>query len=306
MPTAFEDYFAYLPVHPPCTGAASSCRVTAVGHTRIRPHTPYPPQRHPVDHHFTWSSGRVLRAYQIVYIPSGGGSFESAATPKVLPVNPGSVFLRFPGVWHRYTPDRKTGWVEHWIECDGPALVEARERRAIGPERPLLHVGISIDLMDTFALCHRWARRASAVRSSALAALCLHLLAILEATEAAPAPTEAERVVRAAQAAILDRFHEPLQMYELADALSVSYSSLRQWFRVHTGFSPKQYQLHIRLQWAQELLINTTQSVKEIARILGFDSPYHFSAQFKARTGVPPTAWRSQQGAGTRIDHADS
>lgn len=297
MAAAFQDYFAYLPDQPASAGATWSCRVTAAGYTRIRPNTQYPPRRHPVDHHFTWSRGRVLHAYQIVYIPRGGGSFESAATRKPLRVDPGSVFLLFPGVWHRYAPDRKTGWIEHWVECNGPALVEAQQRGVIRPERPVLRVRPDHDLVDTFALCHRWARRVSPVRTPALSALCLHLLAVLESIESAAAPpTQVESTVRAAQAAILERFQEPMHMSDLAESLSVSYSSLRQWFKAHTGFSPKQFQLQIRLQRAQDLLINTTQSIKEIASILGFDSPYHFSAQFKNRIGMSPSAWRSQQG----------
>jgi AraC-like DNA-binding protein len=296
MATALEDYFAYLPDQP--AGALWPCRVTAAGHTRIRANTPYPPQRHPVDHHFTWSRGRVLHAYQIVYIPSGSGSFESSATRKPLRIEPGSLFLLFPDVWHRYAPDIKTGWVEDWVECIGPAVVEAQQRGIIRPDRPVLRVGQNRDLIDAFALCHRWARRVSPARAAALAALGLHLLAILEGIESAAAPpTQVQSVVRAAQAIIVERFQEPLNMRDLARSLSVSYSSLRQRFKVHTGLSPKQFQLHIRLQRAQDLLLNTGRSVKEIAAILGFDSPYHFSAQFKNRTGLAPSAWRRERAA---------
>jgi AraC-like ligand binding domain len=34
-------------------------------------------------------------------------------------VDAGQVIFLFPGVWHRYRPDEKTGWDEHWVGFDG-------------------------------------------------------------------------------------------------------------------------------------------------------------------------------------------
>ena len=81
-------------------------------------------------------------------------------------------------------------------------------------------------------------------------------------------------------------------MREVAASLGVGYSYLRQRFKARTGLSLKRYHLQIRFQRAQDLLANTSKSVKEIADLLGFDSPFHFSAQFKARMGLAPQMWR--------------
>jgi transcriptional regulator GlxA family with amidase domain len=56
--------------------------------------------------------------------------------------------------------------------------------------------------------------------------------------------------------------------------------------------SPRQHYLNARLQKAQDLLANTSASIKEIAEILGFESAYHLSHQFKSRVGVSPRQWR--------------
>jgi transcriptional regulator GlxA family with amidase domain len=179
------------------------------------------------------------------------------------------------------------------MECKGAAFDRARKLRMIHPDRPVLRVGINPDLIDAFELCHRWARRATPARAAALASLGLHLLAVLEhAASADRPPTRADSVIQEAQARITERFQERLDMRELADSLSVSYSWLRQTFKARSGLSPKQFHLQIRLQRAQDLLANTGKSVKEIAEILGFDSAYHLSAQFKQRTGTAPKEWR--------------
>jgi transcriptional regulator GlxA family with amidase domain len=60
------------------------------------------------------------------------------------------------------------------------------------------------------------------------------------------------------------------------------------------GISPRRHYLNTRLQKAQDLLMNTGKSIKEIAEILGFESPYHLSNQFKSRLGVSPKQWRAR------------
>jgi AraC-like DNA-binding protein len=52
--------------------------------------------------------------------------------------------------------------------------------------------------------------------------------------------------------------------------------------------------VNTRIQKAEDLLINTAKSVKEVAKILGFESPSHFSKQFKQRVGTAPGDWRNK------------
>ena len=92
-------------------------------------------------------------------------------------------------------------------------------------------------------------------------------------------------------AVLARRYHERLSVERLARELNVSYSSFRQAFKAQTGISPKQYQLQIRLHKAQDFLVNTPKSVGEIAEILGFDSAFHLSKQFKDSIGLAPQVW---------------
>ncbi|UXN75035.1 helix-turn-helix transcriptional regulator [Devosia sp. A8/3-2] len=78
----------------------------------------------------------------------------------------------------------------------------------------------------------------------------------------------------------------------LALELGISYSSLRRLFRTHTGMSLKQYQSEVRIRRACELLRNSDRSVKAIAGYLGYNSAFHFSAQFSKASGVSPSQWR--------------
>ena len=90
-----KNYFIYLPnrkSHDPW-----ECAAISVGYSKIAPYHDYPPLRHPVDHHFTWANGRVLQAYQIIYISEGRGVFESESTNKRSRVGAGVSSSYSPG-----------------------------------------------------------------------------------------------------------------------------------------------------------------------------------------------------------------
>ena len=287
-----KDYFVYLPRQ---TGSSIwGCVATAAGYTNILPDKPYPPRQHPLDHHFNWNQGRVLQSYQIILISSGTGIFESSAFPGTRKVEPGTIILLFPGVWHRYRPTPKTGWVEHWIECQGPVFDAALRDDLIRPERSLLKAGVLPDWKDCFERCHSFARMDAVANQDLLSTLGLHLLALLGHLQRRERgfTKVIDDVVQRAHTLIALRCQEPLNLPALAKELGVGYSNLRHSFLSRTGTSLREHYLNTRIQKAQDFLLNTAKSVKEIAEILGFDSASHFSMQFKQRVGKSPTDWR--------------
>lgn len=296
------DYSVYLP-DGPITEPWGVC-VTGAGHTRIPPNVAYPPGRHPDDHALSWERGRVLQAYQIVYITEGGGRFESSATGR-RKITAGSAFLLFPGVWHRYEPGRATGWAEDWVELRGPAVDRLERAGVISPKSPVIRLGLRPELLELFVQCHQLARSMPRGYQPVLGVLGLQILArVVNDTPTAGADALAtDEGVRRAQVLIGDAADRPLRMEEVAEDVGMSYSHFRRAFRARTGLSPKQYHLQLRLRKAQELLADSAMSVKEIADALAYDSPFHLSADFKARTGLSPRQWRAQctvRGAKTR------
>jgi len=289
---AVKNYFVYLPAK--CPNTIWGCVATSVGFTQIQPGNRYPLQRHPLDHHFDWDHGRVLQAYQIVLISAGCGTFESAAAPGVQKVSQGSVILLFPGVWHRYKPDPETGWVEHWLECRGSAFDAALAAGLIQTTRSLMTFGATSDLLACFERCHFLAEQGALANQDLLSTMGLHMLAMVGRLSRPQRGFEKaiDEVVERAHALLASRCGRPVDLPALAAELGVSYSHLRHSFSARLGVSPKQYYLHARLRKAQELLLNTAKSIKEIADILGFESAFHLSKQFKFRYGSSPRNWR--------------
>jgi len=290
-----KDYFTYLPKQP--ANSIWGCVATSMGFTNILPNTGYPRHQHPVDHHFNWKEGRVLQSYQVILISAGKGIFESAALSGTHIVEPGTVIILFPGVWHRYRPTNETGWVEHWIECHGPVFDEATRVGLIQHKRCLMKMGSTRDLSDCFERCHNLARIDAMANQDLLSTLGMHMLALLGHMRRGERgfTKVIDDVVQRAHSLIALRCQEPLNLPALAAELGVGYSNLRHSFMARVGVSPREHYLNTRIQKSQDLLINTNKSVKEIAEILGFESASHFSKQFKSRVGDSPNGWRERQ-----------
>ena len=79
---------------------------------------------------------------------------------------------------------------------------------------------------------------------------------------------------------------------EIADALHISLSYLEASFRKNIGISLMQYIIKSKINFAMKQLIDTEDSIAEIAEKCGFNSGTHFSNTFKKHTGISPREYR--------------
>ncbi len=289
-----QDYFRYFPASS--RTRIWGCEIGAIGHTRIPAGASYPPARHPDDHHFHWERGRVLQNLQIVFIAQGGGVLESARPDVAHPIRAGQVFVLFPGVWHRFAPAPDTGWVEHWVECSGPAFAAALAAETLTPERPVLTPRDPAEILQLFHRLHALASDQGTTGLDAAATLTLHLFARLDEITARPAnrSTSLRERLEHARRLLTETCDQPFDAPAVAAAVGLGVSHFRQAFRLECGMSPRTFHAEARLRRAADLLVNTTLSTKEIADLLGFSSAFHFSYAFKRGRGLAPTPWRTR------------
>jgi transcriptional regulator GlxA family with amidase domain len=55
----------------------------------------------------------------------------------------------------------------------------------------------------------------------------------------------------------------------------------------------RDYLVESRLDRARSLLTETTMTIHQIARALGYSDPFLFSRQFRSRYGLPPSHYRN-------------
>lgn len=296
MARADDIFFRY--VLPHADAQHWGVVVTGGGAFRARAGEAYPPPGHPTDHAFEWKNGRVLGAFQLVYVAQGTGEFESEATGAQR-LEAGMAVLLFPGVWHRYRPDPATGWTERWVEFGGPVPQRLVQAKVLAPERAVVAVAQPAEMEVRLGRIQELLRAETDGAEAELSVAALGVLALLR--QAPPELAESKPVAVAVAKARRLMEEEPVAeaLPALARSLGVAYSSFRREFARRTGLSPQQYLMRTRLQRAQRLLGGTDQTIKQIADRLGFSSAFHLSAAFSAHFGLPPREWRRRSRRGS-------
>ncbi len=270
--------------------------VSTVGYEEIAPGDPYPTKGHADGYYFNVEKGRILNEYQLLYNPEGEGWFESEHCPKTR-LKAGDMFLLFPGEWHTYHPDKRTGWKSHWIGFKGKNMDDRVKAGFLKLEKPIYHVGYSNVIETLYNRAYESAVEEAAYSQQLMAGLVNHLIGIMYSLERNIELGKNQQqvdMVNKARLRIRESLESNLTIQEVAEELSVSYSNFRKLFKEYTGLSPATYQQELRLLRAKELLSTTDLSIKEIAYRLNFESPDYFSAKFKAKMGCKPSELKNK------------
>jgi AraC family transcriptional regulator len=87
---------------------------------------------------------------------------------------------------------------------------------------------------------------------------------------------------------IRNHLTQELGLAELARVIDASPSHFARVFRTTFGMPPYRYVIEQRILEAKRLMTGGTQSISEIALMLGFSSQSHFTVTFRKVTGTTP------------------
>ena len=271
--------------------------VCSVGYQKVAAGESYPPLCHNKEYLFDTARGRTLHEYQLLYIVEGEGVLVTDnGTERI---TAGDMFLIFPGQWHSYYPDSKTGWSEYWIGFRGENIDNRVERGFFSADKPVYHIGNSDRIVQLYAEAIDIAGSQEPFFQQLLAGVVNHILGLMfmtgrNNTLRSPLSTRRaipELVMRAKQY-IEQAVESDVQMPQIAAQLNMSYSTFRHLFKQYTGMSPARYLMNLRIFRAKEMLRSSNISVKEISYTLCFDSPEYFTTMFKRKTGLTPSEFR--------------
>ncbi len=88
---------------------------------------------------------------------------------------------------------------------------------------------------------------------------------------------------------------ELISLDDLALLVGISRRQLERLFKKYLGCVPRRYYLDLRLKKARQLLLQTPNSISEIAIACGFVSASHFSKSYREMFGLSPRAERQHQ-----------
>jgi len=87
-------------------------------------------------------------------------------------------------------------------------------------------------------------------------------------------------------------YNEKITLSDLAEQFNLDQFHLQKLFKKHTGQSPMEYIIYMRMNQATNLLRTGGMSISEIAYTVGIDNLGHFSRQFKKQVGMTPSQYR--------------
>jgi AraC-like DNA-binding protein len=103
------------------------------------------------------------------------------------------------------------------------------------------------------------------------------------------ADSHASKIAKAIQQ-LRSKFRSSVRVADLAKAAGMGVSCFHEHFKAVTGTTPLQYQKDLRLIEARALLASLNHTVADAAYAVGYQSPNHFSRDYRRKFGFPPSS----------------
>ena len=218
----------------------------------------------------------------LIFTVDGVGRIEAGERMHVLKKD--SLILVPPHTPMKYSTDRETGlWEFFWLDLTGEQLFSTAEKlwqderhyiRSLPAAKNFFE-----DLLD---------ESLSEPRRSELIGRLFDAVIAEAVFESNTKKSTADNIILY----ISEHYREHIDLDELSGRFYLSQNQIIRIMKTRTGYTPHEYLVRFRLARACELLQNTSDSIGEIGRAVGYENGSHFSAVFRSFYGISPGEYR--------------
>lgn len=236
------------------------------------------------------------REHLIHFVLQGTGTFTFHGKSRLL--SRGQAFYVPPDdAEYYYIADAKDPWSYSWIGFDGTMATHYLEQTALSVEQPVCEIGESAgriadvirQMLDAYTLTP-----ANEIRR---VAYLYRILALLTDAAGTAAPRRSFAYAPEAYAKyahlLIEHSYAEYAISDIIRIVGIDRSYLYTLFRKEYHISPQRFLIRCRLGAAAASLLDTSESVQQIAQEVGYQDALNFSRLFKYHYGVSPTQYRA-------------
>lgn len=233
----------------------------------------------------------------LIYCSEGLGHLlvEGPGGPQALTIGCGDLVWLPPGMAHAYRADDSQPWTISWVHLRGDGAAWLRQAAGYGAS-PVRHWGVQHALLSGFAQLLE--ARHSGYRFQPFLLAASRLRALLCQLPLLRPLREGGLDLDGLHAYMRENLHQRLDLAQLAAFCNLSKFHFVNRYRALTGRTPVQHFLHLKIEYACQLLDSSGHSVAQVSEALGYDDSYYFSRLFSKVMGLSPSAYRARLGEG--------
>ncbi|MDB5052738.1 MAG: AraC family transcriptional regulator [Bacilli bacterium] len=225
---------------------------------------------------------------------SGGSGWFSIDGQRRIAVHQGVLIVIPANTSHIYASDDKNPWSIYWLHMKGSDVFTYLGDSAKVQPLPISaekSIGIVKLFQECFHILEKGYSLNNLIYVSQILGHLLSLIFVYQGQQPISVDPNSFTIDRAIQV-MIDRLDSTLTLNDLTEQVNLSKPHLIHLFKKHTGYSPIDYYLRLKIQRACQLLDFSEFTLKEICGKLGIADPYYFSRLFSKIMGISPTQYR--------------
>jgi AraC-like DNA-binding protein len=227
--------------------------------------------------------------YSFVYCVKGSAIYIDAKTGNEYKVTPGCVIQHMPDIPHYTVMPKNTYWKGFHITGSG-YIFEALAKCGAVSREPVFYVGEDEEIHEKLIAYDEKHKNYDINETYKMipdfADIILFMHHYKKTSDDNQWANEAIKILS-------DCTNVNISLKDVAQKCNMDYEIMRKQFKKVFGCSMNEYRIKLRINEAKNLLADN-QSIKEVAKKLGYCDSYAFIRQFKEQTGITPGKFMSQ------------